>query len=57
MSKKNPSLSVGRGEKLPASKGAGLTQKVETSTTQKQAAISKHLNHKVGQGKIRSVLG
>jgi hypothetical protein len=27
MSKKNPSLSIGRGEKLPASKGAGLTQK------------------------------
>ena len=27
MSKKSPSLSVGRGEKLPASKGAGLTAK------------------------------
>ncbi len=27
MKKKTPSLSVGRGEKLPASKGAGLTQK------------------------------
>lgn len=26
-SKKNPSLSVGRGEKLPVSKGAGLTAK------------------------------
>ena len=25
--KKNPSLSIGRGEKLPASKGAGLTAK------------------------------
>lgn len=25
--KKSPSLSVGRGEKLPVSKGAGLTQK------------------------------
>lgn len=25
--KKNPSLSVGRGEKLPVSKGAGLTAK------------------------------
>lgn len=25
--KKNPSLSVGRGEKLPASRGAGLTAK------------------------------
>ena len=24
---KNPSLAVGRGEKLPASKGAGLTAK------------------------------
>jgi hypothetical protein len=27
MSKKNVSLAVGRGEKLPASKGAGLTAK------------------------------
>ena len=27
MPKKSPSLSVGRGEKLPVSKGAGLTQK------------------------------
>ena len=27
MSKKSVSLSVGRGEKLPASKGAGLTEK------------------------------
>lgn len=27
-SKKNPNLSVGRGEKLPVSKGAGLTPKV-----------------------------
>ena len=27
MPKKNPSLSVGRGEKLPVSKGAGLTAK------------------------------
>jgi len=27
MSKKTPSLSVGRGEKLPVSKGAGLTAK------------------------------
>lgn len=27
MSKKEPNLSVGRGEKLPASKGAGLTAK------------------------------
>jgi hypothetical protein len=27
MSKKEPNLSVGRGEKLPVSKGAGLTQK------------------------------
>jgi hypothetical protein len=27
MAKKTPSLSVGRGEKLPASKGAGLTAK------------------------------
>jgi len=27
MSKKSPSLSVGRGEKLPVSKGAGLTAK------------------------------
>jgi hypothetical protein len=27
MAKKNPSLAIGRGEKLPASKGAGLTAK------------------------------
>jgi hypothetical protein len=27
MSKDNPSLSVGRGEKLPVSQGAGLTAK------------------------------
>jgi hypothetical protein len=27
MTKKTPSLSVGRGEKLPASQGAGLTEK------------------------------
>ena len=27
MTKKNPSLAVGRGEKLPVSKGAGLTAK------------------------------
>lgn len=27
MAKKDPSLSVGRGEKLPVSKGAGLTAK------------------------------
>jgi hypothetical protein len=27
MTKKTPSLSVGRGEKLPASRGAGLTAK------------------------------
>lgn len=27
MKKKSPSLSVGRGEKLPVSKGAGLTAK------------------------------
>jgi hypothetical protein len=27
VAKKNPSLSVGRGEKLPVSKGAGLTEK------------------------------
>lgn len=27
MAKKTPSLSVGRGEKLPTSKGAGLTAK------------------------------
>jgi hypothetical protein len=27
MAKKSPSLSVGRGEKLPVSKGAGLTAK------------------------------
>lgn len=27
MKKKGPSLSVGRGEKLPASKGAGLTSR------------------------------
>ena len=27
MAKKTPSLAVGRGEKLPASKGAGLTAK------------------------------
>jgi hypothetical protein len=27
MTKKSPNLSVGRGEKLPASKGAGLTAK------------------------------
>jgi hypothetical protein len=27
MSKKTPSLAVGRGEKLPVSKGAGLTEK------------------------------
>lgn len=27
MPKKSPSLSVGRGEKLPVSKGAGLTEK------------------------------
>jgi hypothetical protein len=27
MKKKSPSLSVGRGEKLPTSKGAGLTEK------------------------------
>ena len=27
MPRKNPSLSVGRGEKLPVSKGAGLTAK------------------------------
>ena len=27
MAKKNPSLAVGRGEKLPTSKGAGLTAK------------------------------
>jgi hypothetical protein len=27
VSKKEPNLSVGRGEKLPASKGAGLTAK------------------------------
>ena len=27
MAKKNPSLAVGRGEKLPVSKGAGLTAK------------------------------
>ena len=27
MSKKEPNLSVGRGEKLPVSKGAGLTAK------------------------------
>jgi hypothetical protein len=27
MAKKGPSLSVGRGEKLPVSKGAGLTAK------------------------------
>ena len=27
MAKKTPSLSIGRGEKLPASKGAGLTAK------------------------------
>ena len=27
MAKKNPSLSVGRGEKLPVSQGAGLTAK------------------------------
>jgi hypothetical protein len=27
MSKKNVSLAIGRGEKLPASKGAGLTAK------------------------------
>ncbi len=27
MSKENPSLSVGRGEKLPVSQGAGLTAK------------------------------
>lgn len=27
MAKKNVSLSVGRGEKLPVSKGAGLTEK------------------------------
>jgi hypothetical protein len=27
MAKKTPSLSVGRGEKLPVSKGAGLTAK------------------------------
>ena len=27
MAKKNPSLSIGRGEKLPVSKGAGLTAK------------------------------
>lgn len=30
MSKKSVSLSVGRGEKLPISKGAGLTQKGRT---------------------------
>jgi hypothetical protein len=27
MAKKTPSLAVGRGEKLPVSKGAGLTEK------------------------------
>ncbi len=27
MAKKNPSLAIGRGEKLPASQGAGLTAK------------------------------
>jgi hypothetical protein len=27
MAKKTPSLAIGRGEKLPASKGAGLTAK------------------------------
>jgi hypothetical protein len=32
MSKKAPNLSVGRGEKLPASKGAGLTAKGRAKT-------------------------
>jgi len=31
--KKTPSLAIGRGEKLPVSKGAGLTAKGVLSTT------------------------
>ena len=45
--KKNPSLSVGRGEKLPASRGADSQRKVVQSTTKQQAAKSKHLRRVV----------
>jgi len=43
MPRKSVSLAVGRGEKLPVSKGAGLTAKVEPSTTEPQAATSRLL--------------
>ena len=38
--KKNPSLSIGRGEKLPVSKGAGLTAK---GRAKYNAATGSHL--------------
>ena len=37
--KRGPNLSVGRGEKLPVSKGAGLTAKVGLSTTGRRVLI------------------
>ena len=45
--KKAPNLAVGRGEKLPVSKGAGLTAKGEPSTMQLQVLILKLHNPKV----------
>jgi len=50
MSKKNPSLSVGRGEKLPASKGAGLTAK---GREKYNAATGSHLKAPQPQGGAR----
>ena len=42
MAKKTPSLAVGRGEKLPVSKGAGLTEK---GRKKYRALLKKGENH------------
>jgi hypothetical protein len=58
MKKKTPSLSVGRGEKLPVSKGAGLTAKgrarYNAETGSKLKAPAPHPKTKSDEGRKKS---
>ena len=59
--KKGVSLSVGRGEKLPASKGAGLTEKgralIDAMWPAYRTAIAAHFGGKLDADEARAFAG
>jgi hypothetical protein len=56
MAKGGVSLAIGRGEKLPASQGAGLTAKGRAKYNRETGRISKLRNRRVASEKILSAL-